>query len=103
MIADTVRHLGNLTPTIREKGYAALAVVLYGALVDAAVETFLSGSPVRWLVAMSVGGYTLVSVSIWRNRRSVWNRFGWNRRADASLLLLMGLLALTAWMPGGLT
>jgi hypothetical protein len=82
---------------------AGLAIALYIAVIDAAVETFLSGSPVRWWVVGVVAGYFAVGVGLWRYRRSAWQNMGWSARASASFFLLLGLLAFTVWLPGGLT
>jgi tetratricopeptide (TPR) repeat protein len=83
-------------------GTAILAIALYIALIDAVVETFLSGSPVRWWVAGIVAGYFAVGVGVWLYRRSAWQSMGWSARASASFFLLLGLLAFTAWLPDGL-
>jgi hypothetical protein len=82
---------------------AGLAIALYIAVIDAAVETFLSGSPVRWWVAGVVAAYLALSVGLWRYRRPLWQRMGWSARVSASFFLLLGLLAFTVWLPGGLT
>jgi len=95
-----------LTPSSSRRaklGAAALTVVLYALLADAAVETFLSGSPVRWGVAATVATYMALTVCLWRFGGSLWNRFEWSARASASFLVLLGLLAATAWLPDGLT
>src|SRR5436190_1458904 len=80
-----------------------LAIALYLVLVDAAVETVLSGSSVRWWVVGVVAMYLALSLWLWRGRPSVWQRIGWPVRASASFFLLMGLLVFTGWLPGGLT
>src|SRR5437870_1460287 len=72
---------------------AALAVFLYLLIADAAVETILTQSPVQWVVLGTVVGYFIVSAAIWRY-------LSWSTRAAASLLLLLGLVAGTAWLPG---
>jgi len=82
---------------------AGLAIALYIAVIDAAVETFLSGSPVRWWVVGAVAVYLAASVGLWRYHRSLRQRMGWSGRASASFFLLLGLLAFTVWLPGGLT
>jgi hypothetical protein len=53
---------------------AALACLL---LVDAAIETFVSGSPVRWWVA-AVVVVTLASIT------ALWQRTSWAQRAAGS-------------------
>jgi hypothetical protein len=82
---------------------AGLAIALYIAVIDAAVETFRSGSPVRWWVVGVVAAYLALNVGLWRYRRSAWQRIGWSALASASFFLLLGLLAFTVWLPGGLT
>lgn len=82
---------------------AALAVLFYALLVDVAVETFLSGSPVRWWVAATVAAFLVLTVGLWRLGGSLRSRFGWPARASTSFFLLLGLLAATAWMSEGLT
>lgn len=75
-------------------GVAALGGAL---LIDAAIETFLAGSSVRWWIVGAAVLYAAATVSLWR------------MRAEGSVLLavtvfgLLGLVAVTAWMPGGLT
>jgi hypothetical protein len=94
------------TPSIsspsRPLATAGLAIVLYLALIDAAVETFLSGSPVRWWVVGAVAVYLAASVALWRYRQSTWQSIGWFARASTSFFLLLGLLVFTVWLPGGL-
>jgi hypothetical protein len=83
---------------------AALAVALDLLLIDGAVETLVSGSPVRWWVAGLVAAHLAISVGLWRYRRTAaQGSLGWNGFATATFLFLLGLLAFTAWLPGGLT
>ena len=88
------------SPGIQALGAIALAFLLYALLADAAIETFASGSSVRWWVAGIIVVYTAASVVLWRRPR-LWDRLGWRNRAAASFFLLLGLLAFTAWLPGG--
>jgi hypothetical protein len=81
---------------LRSAGVAVAAGCLYLLLVDAAVETFLTGAPVRWIVGAAVAAYVALSVLL---RRTLTV----HTSASASLLVLLGLLALTAWLPGGPT
>lgn len=84
-----------------ELGAAALTIALGLLLIDAAVETFLSGAPVRWWVVGVVAVFlTLIAGVLWRGSA---NRFGWPRRVTASCFVLLGLLAWTVWLPDGLT
>jgi hypothetical protein len=84
-------------------GTVALAIALHLVLVDAAIETFRSGSPVRWWVVGTTAGYLAISVVIWQWRRAWARHFGWGGSATASFVVLLGLLAATAWLPGGVT
>ena len=90
------------SPGRRRFGAIALALLLYALLADAAVETFASGSPVRWWVAGIIVVYAAASVVLWKRVPGIWDRFGWRDRAAASFFVLLGLLAFTAWRPGGL-
>lgn len=58
--------------TLRGLGWSALAIVLYIAMVDAAVETVLRGAPSRWIVAAVVVAYAAVTVLVWQ--RTTWAR-----------------------------
>lgn len=91
------------SPLASQRGPAALAVTLSVLLFDAAVETFVTGSPVRWWVAGIVAAYVALGAFLWQRRPSTWQRFGWSARASASFFLLLGLLTFTAWLPSGLT
>jgi hypothetical protein len=71
------------------------AVLAYAALLESAVETFARGSPVRWWVIGIVAVYTGATALFWR-------RTSWQARAAMSALALIGMLAVTAWLPGGL-
>jgi hypothetical protein len=89
------------SPGIQAFGAIALAFLLYALLADAAIETFASGSSVRWWVAGIIVVYAAASVVLWRRVPRLWDRLGWRNRAAASFFLLLGLLAFTAWLPGG--
>jgi hypothetical protein len=71
-----------------------LAVVFYVLLIDAAVETVANGSPARWWVAGAILVYLVLS-ALARNRVS------WATRAHASFVFVLGLLAVTSWLPDG--
>lgn len=78
-----------------ELGWATLAALLFALLIDAAVETVMGGSPVRWWVAGAVvllGGVLAL----------LWRRSTWPTRALAAAFTLLAALAFTAWRPGGL-
>jgi transglutaminase-like putative cysteine protease len=71
------------------------AVFAYAVLLESAIETFVRGSSVRWWVVAIAALYTGIAVVCWR-------RTSWPARAASSLLVLLGILAVTAWLPGGL-
>src|SRR5262245_9227506 len=75
--------------------WQVLAAVAHAVLLESAIETFVRGSPVRWWVAAIAALYTGIAVVCWR-------RTSWPARAASSSLVLIGMLALTAWLPGGL-
>lgn len=83
-------------PTLRALGWVALAIALYVVLVDAALETVLSGSHLRWIVAGTVAVYAAATAVSWRPT-------AWPFRAGASVLVLLALLLVTAWLPDGTT
>src|SRR5579862_9063423 len=55
-----------------ELGWAALAILLYLAIADAAVETFLSGSPLRWWIGGVTVAYLALCATIWRLMPKIW-------------------------------
>ena len=80
-----------------------LAFVLYALLLDIAIETFWSGSPVRWwVVAVAVVYLALCGFIRWREAK-VPEKLRPVAGPTASLLVILGLLAVTAWLPAGLT
>ena len=92
-LADTrPQPEGGQPSRLRTFGAAIAALLLYALLADAAVETFLSGSPLRWIVGGTVATYLVLTVLLWK-------RFRWGIKAVLSLLILLGLLAVTAWFP----
>jgi hypothetical protein len=82
--------------------WAALAIVLYLAIADAAVETFLRESPLRWWIAGAAAVYLVLCVAVWRLMPKLWRRLNWADQAGFSLIVLLALMSATAWMPGGL-
>jgi hypothetical protein len=94
----------QMKPSTRQRSLAAVALawLFYLMLADASMETFLSGSAVRWWVAGSVLLYFGIVIALWRALPSRWQSLEWPTRATFSFMLLLGLLALTAWLPGGL-
>jgi zinc-ribbon domain len=81
----------------------SIAVLLYLAVADAAVETFISCSPVRSWVPGVGAAYLALNLLVALRAKSVWNRFSWSEKSAATCLLLLGVMALTAWRPGGLS
>jgi hypothetical protein len=82
-------------------GIVLVALGLYLVLMDAAIETVRSGSPVRWWVAGTVALYLAVTVLVWIAAGSLRSRIG-SSSAALSFFVLLGLLAVTAWLPEGL-
>jgi hypothetical protein len=82
--------------------WAALAIVLYLAIADAAVETFLRDSPLRWWISGAAVLYLAICAAVWRLMPKLWRRLNWASQAALSLLVLLALMSATAWMPGGL-
>ncbi len=77
---------------------AALAVALAGValLVDASVETYTAGAPVRWWVVGAAVAYAGVTAATLRMR------VGWRTQVTIALVGVLGLIATTAWRPDGL-
>src|SRR5437868_43194 len=74
----------------------ALALFIYGLLLDAAVETWWGGSPVRWWIVAPVTACALVTSLLWR-------RTSWGVKATASACIFLAAVATSAWLPGGLS
>jgi hypothetical protein len=82
--------------------WATLAIALYVAIADAAVETFLRHSPLRWWIAGAAALYLGLCTAAWRLLPGIWRRMDWAIQAAVSLAVLLVLLGATAWMPEGL-
>jgi hypothetical protein len=81
--------------------WGLLALVAHLALLDAAVETFWSGSPLRWWICPALVLFTALSVWLWRPGGRLLSRFGLAPAASTPVMGLVALLAVTAWLPGG--
>jgi hypothetical protein len=79
---------------MRTFGISALAVLLYLLLIDAAVETFVGHSPLRWIIVGTVAAYLALSALLWR-------KLSWAAKASLSLFVLFGLMAFAAWRSEG--
>jgi hypothetical protein len=85
------------TPSGRPPLTALLAAAASGALfIDAAVETFAAGAAVRWWMVGAAVLYAGVTAVTWRRH------IGWQGRLAIGVLGLLGVIAATAWGPGGL-
>jgi len=93
-ISPSVKNEATIPAAHSTLGAAALAILLYLALADAAVETFLSHSPLRWIIAGTAAAYLALSVLLWR-------KFPWATKAAASFLVLFGWMAFAFWRPEG--
>ena len=83
------------TPVWGRVALAGTTIVLAVLMVDAAVETVLGSSPSRWIVVGAVAILAALAVLLHR-------RWGWTASLSTTLLGLLALLTLTAWLPGGL-
>jgi hypothetical protein len=82
--------------------YAIPAIVLYAAIADAAVETFLGQSPLRWWVAGAAALYFVLCGAALSLLPEIRRRMDWATQAALSLAVLLILAGATAWMPEGL-
>ncbi len=81
----------------RPSGKFIAAAALGGVLLlDAAIETLVAGSPVRWWVVGAALLYTAATASFWRLR------VGWSGQLALAVFGVLGLVAATAWAPAGL-
>jgi transglutaminase-like putative cysteine protease len=71
------------------------ALLVSALIVDAAIETFWHGSPVRWTVMAIAAAYVLTSALIWRHSTH-------RAKLTVSTLACALILAVSAWLPGGL-
>lgn len=82
--------------------WAVMAIVLSAVIADAAVETFLGDSPLRWWIACAAGLYFVVCAAAWFLMPRFGRHMNWETQAAVALVLLLALLGATVWLPGGL-
>jgi hypothetical protein len=82
-----------MTGGIRRACLWALNVTLFAALLDAAIETSMAGSPLRVVVAGAVAVYAIALVV-------AWPRIGLALKAELSAALLTAILAYDGWSLG---
>ncbi len=85
---------------VRRAGTFALALLLYALLIDAAVETYRSGSSTGPWIAIPVALY--VSFTLWILRQQRGRGIGAKTTIWVSSFLFLALLAYTGTLPGGL-
>jgi hypothetical protein len=73
----------------------AASIALYLALLDAAIETFLAGSPLRWIVVAAIVLYAAATALVWK-RATV------GQKILSSLAALGILIAYSGWKLGSL-
>lgn len=80
-------------PQLAAAGLPALAILLYALLADGLIEAWVSGAATRWITTATVLVYGAASAMLWQ-------RIPWSWKAAASSLLLLGLVAVSAWRLG---
>ena len=98
----------SVTPSPRGSGLAAAgwavtAIVALLVLVDIAIETFWSGSPIRWWVAPPAIVFVALSIWLWMPGGPAAKRWGWEGAASWSVGGVVLILAVTAWLAEGQT
>lgn len=81
--------------------WGLVALLAHVMLLEAAVETFWSGSPLRWWLAPALVVFAVLSAWLWRPGGGLLARFGPATAAATPALAFLALLAITAWLPGG--
>jgi hypothetical protein len=84
-------------------GWVILALMTQVALVDTATETWWSGSPIRWWIAVPAVLFVALSGWLWRPGGWAAKKWGAPGAAAWSVAGLLVLLAVTAWLPQGQT
>ena len=75
---------------------AAAGLLASAIIVDAAVETWIAGSPLRIWTATAALAWLLIAAILWRTK------VRWQQQLGSGALAVLGLLAVTAWRPEGL-
>jgi hypothetical protein len=75
---------------------AAAGLLTSAIVVDAAVETWISGSPLRLWLAIAALAWLLGAAILWRMKAR------WYTQLAGGALTLLAVLAITAWRPEGL-
>ncbi len=83
--------------------WVLVALLGHLALLDAAIETFWSGSPMRWWIAPSLFVFAALSAWLWRPGGGLLSRFGPATAAATPVMGFLALLAVTVWLPAGQT
>src|SRR5206468_3622163 len=76
-------------------GYV-VAVAAAALLADAVIETLATGSSIRTSALAAAALYVIITAATWRTR------IGWRGRVSIALPIVLGLVAVTAWLPAGL-
>ena len=92
----------SVTPRGNGILWAILAIALYAAIADAAVETFLGQSPLRWWIAGAAALYFVLCGATLSLLPGIRRRMDFATQAAVSLAVLLILAGATAWMPEGL-
>jgi hypothetical protein len=82
--------------------WAVLAIALSVVIADAAVETFLGDSPLRWWIACAAVLYFGVCVTAWLLMPRIGRHMNWETQAAVALVVLLASLGAAVWLPGGL-
>jgi hypothetical protein len=101
-------EIGKPAPSERSRrlkhlGGATLTLLLDLLLVDAAIETYASGSPVRWWVVAPVALYLIVTAWLVAQRVPFGRGPGWFTLPATPLGVLLVVLALSTNSANGLT
>jgi len=95
--ARSTTSAGTSPRRFRMDAAVVAAAVGLAIFLDAAIETFLAGSLVRWWVVGAAALYILATAATCRSR------IGWRGRVAIGSIGMMALVAVTAWGPAGLS